>query len=194
MGAVGNGLELICEEAAEDVSGAAELAARSSTQAVNLLQFYRAAYGRTGGAALSDPSQLRRLAHGVFDNTRIKLFWPERLAEEMPAAQAKLLLNLLTVAAEALPRGGDISLSAGEARRGGGAGLLQASAEGQGAALKEDLRAALAGELPEESLTPRNVHGAYARELAWRLGLALRVESAADRVVVAAVAADPPAS
>ncbi|MCR9222372.1 MAG: histidine phosphotransferase family protein [Alphaproteobacteria bacterium] len=169
-GAVANGLELMQELGADAGPDAARLAADSAESLKARLQFYRMAYGRAGREGPPLP-ELRALAVSFFEHAvdGVALDWP--MAPIVPTLQGgdgKLILNLAALAAEALPRGGRVALSLGEGR-------IELRAEGDEAALRADLTAALRLETPVDALTPRIVHarltGVLAREGGWTLAV-----------------------
>ena len=85
----------------------------------------------------------------------------------------KMLLNLIALAAEALPRGG----TGGVAMSRGSGGLeIEVKAVGADAGLREEARAGIGEDAAVEDLTPRNVHGYFTQLLAKRLGGRLTAE------------------
>lgn len=181
VGAINNGLELL-EEDDQEISGEAmELVADSARRAAAALQFYRYAFGMAGARMAGQLDEVRALAARHLANGTVSLEWslPEP-APEAPADLAKLLLNLVLLGGESLPRGGALSVAV----RAGPDGLeASVAASGPGAALREEARPALAAEAALEELTPRGVQAYFTRLLARRLGSDLRLDtSAPDRV------------
>ena len=94
----------------------------------------------------------------------------------------KLSLSLVMICAEAMPRGGTVSVALEDRR-------LVVTGAGQGAMLAEEKKVALAGDAG--ALTARLVQPYYAGALARSLGSIVVAEAATDRVVL--TAALPPA-
>lgn len=168
IGAVGNGLELMEDEGPGMAQDALALAAKSAGQASNLLQFYRLAYGMAGNIQGTEMTTLKTLAENFLGHTKTTLDWAVAGAiSDLPEGSGKLLLNLVAMAAEGLPRGGTIKVAAGP----GGSGVaLQVTAEGTDAGLRPESKAGLADDVKVEELSPRNVHGYFTRLLAKRMG------------------------
>lgn len=151
-GAISNGLELIEEMGGEAGQDVINLVAESAANLKARLQFYRMAYGRAGREAAGLP-ELRALTVGFLDHVDgVTLDWP--MAPVVPILQGgegKLILNLVALAAEALPRGGVVTVSLDDER-------FLVTAEGTDMSLREDVAAALNVEMEIEALTPRTVH------------------------------------
>ena len=182
IGAVNNGMELLEDEDLGMSDDAIQLAASSARQAANILQFYRLAYGMSGGRIGGDLGGLRELATGFLASSKTTLDWTMvgQPAGEMPEGLGKLLLNVIVLGEECLPRGGTLGVSLAE----GPAGLeLAVTANGTGARLREESEFVLADDVVIEELTPRNVHGYFTRLLAQRMGSDLIIDSpGADRM------------
>jgi histidine phosphotransferase ChpT len=184
IGAVNNGMELL-EEVPDDpetVADAVGLAGGSARQASNLLQFYRLAYGQAGRrGAGGGAADLVDLARGYAKAHKSEIAWPvdERWADVGPEA-AKLTLNMIALGAEALPRGGTltVALGAGEPVH------PEIRAAGRGAGLGEASLAALAGDADPGALTPHTVHAYFTARLAEAFGGCLSVAAPEDGIVV----------
>jgi len=155
IGAIANGLEILEDEPdfASDAGALIELSAR---QASRRLQFYRIAYGST--SALTD-DLVRRATIDFFAEGKIGVEW--RIAA-LPAGWQKLACNLVLLAAEALPRGGRITLD-----KSADDGIV-ATAAGEGARLADPAPALLAEPSNGAALTPRTVQAAFTAALAGR--------------------------
>lgn len=112
VGAIVNGLEVL-DEADQDEETrtfALDLIRRSARQASARLQFCRIAFGAAGSAGAEiDTGDAENVARGVVEDDRTKLVWqvPRQL---MPKNRVKLLLNLVLLAGNAIPRGGTIAV------------------------------------------------------------------------------------
>ncbi|MHA1152142.1 MAG: histidine phosphotransferase family protein [Alphaproteobacteria bacterium] len=176
IGAVNNGMELLEDEDLGMSGDAIQLSASSARQAANLLQFYRLAYGMAGARIGDDLGNLRELATGFLASSKTMLDWSTvgQPAGETPDGLGKLLLNVIVLGDECLPRGGTLGVNLAE----GAAGLeVAVTASGTGARLREESQLVLADNVVIEELTPRNVHGYFTRLLAQRMGSDLIVDS-----------------
>ncbi len=102
-----NGLEVMEESKDEEMKTfAMDLIKKSSKTASAKLQFCRIAFGAAGSAgAQIDTGDAEKVARGMLEDDKTKLDWqvPRVLS---PKNRVKLLLNMLLVAGQAIPRGG----------------------------------------------------------------------------------------
>jgi histidine phosphotransferase ChpT len=183
VGAINNGVELLSEiENAADPETIG-LIAQSAKSAAARLQFYRLAYGQAAGlgAALT-MSEVLAVAQGVVETNRVRLEGRGSAsdptgggAERLDRTIAKLLLNLLVLGGEALPRGGRLSVAVvpdGEGQH------LVVMAEGEQAGLPSESAAALHGSIDVGTLTARTVQAYFTGRVAEGLPAAIEtVES-----------------
>ena len=177
VGAINNGVELLDDDDPEFTKEAMGLIAQSARKAGQRLQFYRFAYGTAGaGSTRIDGGEL---AAALLDGGKVSCAWTPETAALAPPWQ-RLACNLLVLAAEALPRGGTITVRP----LGGGIELV---AEGETVMLGEELRAALNAALPVDALSARTVHAYYTARLAEHMGarLGLALEGTARGVLTA---------
>lgn len=184
IGAVANGLELL-EEGDTSVNGDAIALCRQSTgRASALLQIYRSAYGTVGSQPSFTVEEARRLAMEFVAGGRCTLDWPSAMDLPGRAGAGKLLLNLVLLAAESLPRGGAVAVGQSATAA---ALTIAVMASGSGARLSDDVSAALAPDAAAEGLTPRSVQAYFAARLAERLGGTLAASVVAPERVSFAV-------
>jgi histidine phosphotransferase ChpT len=112
VGAIVNGLEVLEDESDASMREfALDLIRKSARQASARLQFARLAFGAAGSAGASiDLADAEQVARGMFQDDKISLSW-EAPRALMPKNKVKLLLNLIVVATNAIPRGGAIAVS-----------------------------------------------------------------------------------
>lgn len=192
-GAVNAGLELL-EDGLSDGDSPIDLPAldlikKSAGESTRRLAFFRIAFG-FGAGAKGDATfdQARDLAAGFLGGGKVDLDWPEALENQpvgrVPAAMVKVLLNMILIASEALPRGGTLNLTFAGLDEGLGLAL---TARGEGAALRDDICDALAVNTSAEGLTPRNVHGHFGQTLARDLGGLIEHSQGSDGEIQLAV-------
>jgi len=165
IGAIANGVELLGEDDPDFVRDATALIEQSARKAGQRLQFYRFAYGSsaTGQAAGANPHEL---VGGLLDGGKLSCAWQaEALA--LPAEWQKLACNMIVLAAEALPRGGTITVAAEPpaTRR------VEIIGIGEAVNLTGEVRAALARETELADLNSRTVQGYFTASLAEALGV-----------------------
>jgi histidine phosphotransferase ChpT len=163
VGALNNGIELLADETdpamREQCLGLLGDSARISAAK---LKFYRLAFGSAGGYGDTLPThEVRAAVEGMFSSGKLAIEW--LIAEDSLAkAPAKVLLNLALIAGESLPRGGVLMLGMEHI---GGAVDIAVRGEGPRLTLSEDIRRALAGELPDAEIGSRTVAASMTREL-----------------------------
>src|SRR5499433_465326 len=107
VGAVVNGLEVLEEGKDEETrTFALDLIKKSAGQASARLQFCRLAFGAAGSAgAAIDLGDAQGVARGFLEDDKTKLEW-NLTRVLLPKNRVKLLLNLLLLAGQTIPRGG----------------------------------------------------------------------------------------
>ena len=119
VGAIGNGLEVLADpNQGAMAEGAHELIANSAKHARAKLEFARLAYGASSTAGTDfDTRECERVARLLFEIEKADLDWQVPMIL-MPKHKAKLLMNMLLIAAMAVPRGGmvkaEVTGAAGE--------------------------------------------------------------------------------
>jgi len=107
VGAIGNGLEVLSDPTQSAMQeGAQELIANSAKHARAKLEFARLAYGASSTAGTDfDTRECERVAKLLFEIEKADLDWQVPLIL-LPKHKAKLLMNMLLIAAMSVPRGG----------------------------------------------------------------------------------------
>jgi histidine phosphotransferase ChpT len=184
IGAINNGVELLGEDDPDFVRDAMALIGQSGRKAGQRLQFYRFAYGASvnaggsGGAA----SDGRELALGLLDGGKVACDWSTEAAS-LPADWQKLACNMLVLAADALPRGGTVTVASPSPDR----PRLQVSGAGAAVNFTPEIRAALSADADVSALTSRTIQAYFTARLAAALGTTLTADSGAgDRLVLSA--------
>jgi histidine phosphotransferase ChpT len=111
VGAIVNGMEVLEEEKDESTRQfALDLIKKSSRTASAKLQFCRIAFGAAGSAgAQIDTGDAETISRGFFEDDKTKLTWnlPRTLVAKN---RVKLLLNMLLLAGQTIPRGGVLTV------------------------------------------------------------------------------------
>ena len=119
VGAIVNGLEVLEDENDASMRDFAfDLIRKSAKQASARLQFARLAFGAAGSAGASiDLGDAEQVARGMFQDDKLTFSWSAPRAL-FPKNRVKLLLNLMMIAINAVPRGGSVAVAvSGDAER-----------------------------------------------------------------------------
>ncbi len=175
VGAINNGLELLAGEQDETMREAVfELIEKSTIQTSNKLQFFRLAFGAAGGfSAHLDTREAEKSLRAFLAGSKIDLSW-NVTANELTKGGVKLLLNLCLVAAEALIRGGTLSVQFGSTDE--TTTSITIVAEGERVIFSDDIKAAVEGAVKESDLEPRLAPAYLASMVATELGGAIAVD------------------
>jgi histidine phosphotransferase ChpT len=185
VGAIVNGLEVLDSSSKEDDKRfALDLIRKSAMSTSARLQFCRIAYGAAGSSgAQIDLGEAQKMARGHLEDDRTKLTWnlPHIL---LAKNRVKLLLNLLVIAQQAIPRGGELVVDPiGEGDTMGFKVRAAGSNAKEPLNVVEHLNLTNAG-----SVTAHAVQPYYTALLAQACGLKVALASEADAVVVTASA------
>ena len=111
VGAIVNGLEVLDDNPKpEDREFALDLIRNSAKTASARLQFCRLAFGAAGlSGAQIDLGDAQAMARGHFEDGKITIAWnlPRVL---LPKNRVKLLLNMMVIAQQTIPRGGVLTV------------------------------------------------------------------------------------
>ena len=163
VGAVNAGAELMGEDGVADDEALA-LMRKSGLEAARRLQLFRLAFGRAGNSV--DTKSMRDAARQTYEaEGKVSLDWTDL---GIDPAHGRVVLNMVMLAREALPFGGDITVSHESGR-------TTVLAEGKRAAFRPEVMAVLEKDVAADTLDPRTVHGFFVRNLANRTGGALSV-------------------
>jgi histidine phosphotransferase ChpT len=184
VGAIANGLELLAEEADETMRDSAmDLIRRSAAQASAKLQFARLAFGAAGSAGAEiDLRDAEHVARGIMDPAKHRLQWSGPAAN-LPKDRVKLLLNMISLAISALPRGGTIDVTI----EGSGDALsFRLLCQGDSARVPEGVPELIAGG-NGHALDAHSIQPYYAGRIAGAAGMTLdAVKEGADVLLRAA--------
>ncbi|MDQ8732413.1 histidine phosphotransferase ChpT [Bradyrhizobium sp. LHD-71] len=183
VGAIVNGLEVLDDaKNADDRDFALDLIRKSARNASARLQFCRLAFGAAGSAgAQIDTGDAESMARGFLEDEKTRITWnlPRTL---QPKNRVKLLLNMLIIAQQTIPRGGVLTIDAlGQGDTGG----LRIRAAGLNARLPQNIADQLAG-VHQGTVDAHAVQPYYTRLLAQASGLRASLAMDGDAVVVTA--------
>jgi histidine phosphotransferase ChpT len=183
-GAIVNGLEVMEEEGADEETKAfaLDLIRKSAKTASARLQFCRIAFGAAGSAgAQVDLGDAEAMARGALEDEKTKIEWHlQRLL--LPKNRVKLLLNMLVVATQTIPRGGRLvvePIGAGEEMG------FRIVATGLNARIPQAVQGLLAGEPHNGTVDAHAIQPFYAGLLARACGLSVVIAAEDEAIVVA---------
>ncbi|MGA7334816.1 MAG: histidine phosphotransferase family protein, partial [Pseudolabrys sp.] len=164
VGAIVNGIEVLEEEKDEATKEfALDLIKKSAATASAKLQFCRIAFGAAGSAgAQIDLGDAETIARGFLEDDKTKIAW--NLPRALLAKNlVKLLLNMLIIAGQAIPRGGKITVD--PIGTGDSVGF-KVSATGVNAKIQPAVTSLLTGELSGDNIDAHRIQPFYAGLLA----------------------------
>ncbi len=184
VGAIVNGLEVMEDDNDQETQAfAMDLIKKSVRQASAKLQFCRLAFGAAGSAgAQIDLGDAEKVARGFLEDDKTSIAWnlPRAL---LPKNRVKLLLNMVLIAGQSIPRGGQITVDAlGE----GESMSFRISATGKYAKVPQAVPELLAGGSHGGTVDAHAVQPYYTSLLAKECGLTVTAASENDAIVVAA--------
>jgi histidine phosphotransferase ChpT len=183
VGAIVNGLEVLAEDKDQATQEfALELIKKSSRTASAKLQFCRIAFGAAGSAgAQIDSGDAETISRGFFEDDKTKLTWNLTRAI-LPKNRIKLLLNMLIIAGQAIPRGGTLTVDGiGSGETTG----FSIRAQGTNAKVAATVAPLLAGEGGDEGVDAHRIQPFYTGLLARSCGVTVNIAAEPDTVVVA---------
>jgi len=181
VGALNNGLELLDEGGADE--DAMNLIRASARTASARLQFARIAFGAAGSAGMQiDTGDAQSVAEAYFRNEKPNLDWsgPRAL---LPKNKVKLLLNLLLIAAGAIPRGGTIRVSLFDLET---EPKITVVSTGPMVRVPPKFLEMHSGGRPEEPIDAHAVQPYYTLLLAREAGMEISIRATADDITLAA--------
>jgi len=178
IGAISNGLEVLQDEDDPEMRETAlSLIEASAQNATARLQFARLAFGVAGSmGAQIDLNDAARLANDLLARGKVTLDW-RMTGTTAPKDSVKLLLNLILICVDCIPRGGTLSL-VGD----GGGDTLLVEARGPKARLGADIRSAVSGETAVDDFESRQVQPGFTALLASAMGAAIEIRESEEVV------------
>jgi len=182
VGAIVNGLEVLDDNPKpEDRDFALDLIRKSAKTASARLQFCRLAFGAAGSSgAQIDLGDAQTMARGQIEDGKTTIAWnlPRLL---LPKNRVKLLLNMLIIAQQTIPRGGTLTIDpVGD----GESMAFRVTATGLNARVPQNIADMLAG--PAHAADAHAVQPYYTRLLAEACGLKVKLAAEGEAVVATA--------
>jgi len=189
VGALSAALEVFNDDDNLDMrDDALELIKLSAGQASAKLQFLRLAFGAGGSApGILSTEELKKLSLGVFGDGKINISWDVE-AEGLDKPAARVLLNLVMLGTQVIPRGGDMSV---QANRGPIETDLKIVCTGMKARLEPSIVKTIAGGAPEDGFDGRSVQPFYAGMIARENGGNIQAEIQDETVTLTATLKTP---
>lgn len=183
VGAVNNGVEFLEEMGADAGAEAIQLIAHSARQASVRLQAFRICYGAGGRDGNIKPEDIKKAFEALTEaDGKIAQSWDPHANlgfSERPTGYCKILMGVMMLGAECLPKGGIIKVKPGSGEE------TLIFAEGQDAIVRDGVEDAIALKSDPETLDPRLVHPYAICTLAASYGFKVKVaEKETGRVVL----------
>jgi histidine phosphotransferase ChpT len=183
-GAIVNGLEVLEDKGSDEETKtfALDLIKKSAKTASARKQFCRLAFGAAGSAgAQIDLGDAQTMARGFIEDDKTKLTW-NLTRVLLPKNRVKLLLNLLIIAGQTIPRGGMLTVDPiGEGETMG----FRIKAAGINARIPQAVPALLEGTSESGAVDAHAIQPFYAGLLARACGLKVALEPEGDAIIVA---------
>lgn len=183
VGAATNGIELLRELSTAQTDDIIDMTDASARTAWRRLEFFRVAFGYAGGRGGWGTTELGKLAKGMLTDSRVTLDW--QVADDIDALQGrggKLVLNLLLLVAEAMPRGGALVV---RVKRAGAAIAVSMTGDGPNATMNPRVANTVQGKIPPGELDSRVILAHLAYLQIGDAGATVDWSLAQDQVVVA---------
>lgn len=158
VSALGTALEVLNDKNNPDMhEDAMDLVKLSAAQTSAKLQFLRLAFGAgTSAPGMIGLDKLKSLVNGVYGEGKADIHWDTEI-EGLDKPYARLVLNIVMLALQSIPRGGRLHIMAEIAN-----GVsLRFKAQGLKARIDENMINSLKGKSPEEGFDGRSIQAFY---------------------------------
>lgn len=169
VGAIANGFEVLEDEDDEAMREMAlDLIRTNANKASSRLQFARLAFGAMGAAGDRFPlDEARKLTQGLYEGEKVQVVWAPT-ADALLKDQVKLLVNLVLIAAQAIPRGGEIVV---EVTPDSDSASIRLVSTGTNAVIPKTAYAIFGGNVPDGRVDAHSIQPYYAARLARSVGM-----------------------
>ncbi len=164
VGALGTAIEILNDDSNADMhDDALDLVRSSARRATAKLKFLRLAFGAAGSApGIIATEELTTLSQNMFADAKAELDFAFH-ADGLDKNRARLLLNLIMLGVQSVPRGGTVRIDTTE-------DALTITGTGPRARLDEGVARALSGRAPEDGFDGRTIQPFYAGMMAREQG------------------------
>ena len=161
VSSVTNALDLLDEPGDHEMKAQAEsLLHEGADKAAARIQFLRYAFGSIGlNSGAADIHEARKITDEFVRSHKPSIDWDIQ-TDHLSFSHVRLMMNLVMMATESLPRGGVVTI---RIRSEAGGMTITLTAKGDRARLKADVAAAVAGNVPEEGWRPENIQPLFAK-------------------------------
>jgi histidine phosphotransferase ChpT len=180
--AINNGMELLDDDPGDMLEDIRDLLMNSASEGAGKLQYFRLAYGLGG-----DPDGEIGIGSAADLTVRLEkhekssITWPADRERMLPRLVIKSAMNMVLMGIEALPRGGEITVSFDN-------GGIQVVAVGQGARVEEESQKTLAEGTSVDSVTPRSIQTFFTGHVVAAAGGEIRIDaSETDKITLSAI-------
>jgi len=186
VGAINTAIELMADEGSGALDGEALSVLMKSAQDANRkLAFFRSVFGLGGGAdVVVQQSHLVELTEGILASGKVTANWDVGIPATVSGSAGKIIMLLVFLAAETLPRGGEVTVRVQTFSDGMAAACI---AEGEGAVIRPEVEAVLADKTPSTELSARGVPAYVLALLAHKCGATVEFSSPQPGQVALAV-------
>ena len=163
VGALSTAIEILDDESNTDMHGdAMDLIRNSSRQANAKLKFLRLALGAGGSApGIIGMQEVKSLVEAMYGDGKADLSWNTE-GDGIDKNGARILLNLMMLAVQAVPRGGNITINVTQDTA---ALTLVLDATGPKSRLDAAIEKTLSGKAPEDGFDGRTIQPFYTGKL-----------------------------
>ena len=168
VGALGTALEVLDDSDNVDMhEDALDVVRVSARRALGELQFLRLAFGGGGSApGMVSVDTLKTLCAGKYDGGKIIVGWSHAGFDGLEKTTARLVLNLVMLAATCIPRGGNVKVGLTEKDD---AVHIDVTATGVRARIDPMVKNTLSGKAPEDGFDGRSIQPFYTGMIIRRL-------------------------
>ena len=179
ISALGTALEVLDDDKNVDMhEDALDLVKMSARQASGKLQFLRLAFGAGGSApGVIGVDALKTIVDGIYGDAKAEIIWDTQ-ETGIDKSHARLLLNMVMMAVQSVPRGGSVTINVGK--------RITLTATGPKARIDASVHSAMAGKAPEDGFDGRSIQPFYTALIARELGTSLEASITEETVIYAA--------
>lgn len=160
IGALGAAIEVLDDENNADMhEDAMDLVRTSAKQATHKLKFLRLAFGAgTSAPGMLGIDLVKSLVDDMYGEGKASISWKTELVE-LEKNHVRLLLNLIMIGLQCIPRGGELSIDITDSPN---AYIISLLADGPKARIYAEYERTLSGKAPDDGFDGRTIQPFYA--------------------------------